>query len=113
MWEGAHGEFSGCSVSGAYTTGVTSASSSFANINSCTITGNTTGIVADGGRVEGSSVTITNNTTYGIQALHQGSVVLYDTYSRMSGNGTNFNVQAAGTETTSGSSYTASSIDVQ
>ena len=113
LWEGAHGEFAGCAVSGGYADGVSVASASFANINSCSITGNTIGVLADGGRVEGGSVTITDNTSYGIQALHQGSVVMYSTYAKMSGNGTNFSVQSAGTESTSGSTYSASSIDVQ
>ena len=69
--------------------------------------------MADGGHISGTGATIANNTTYGIQALHQGSVVLFKTYANMSGNGTNFAAQPAGTEAISGSAYTASSIDVQ
>ena len=81
--------------------------------DTCTISGHKVGIVADGGRAKGRSMTITNNTAYGIQALHQGSVIAFSTYAKMYGNGANFSNSAAGTTSASGSSYTASSIDVQ
>ena len=105
-------EFTGSRFSG-YNNGVNATTGGEAAIDNCTITGNTVGVLADGGHINGNSATITNNTQYGIQALHQGNVVLFGTYSKMSGNGTNFSTQAAGTQSVSGTSYAASSIDVQ
>lgn len=105
-------EFMGAKFSG-YLNGVLSQSGGEAFIDACAITANTNGAVADGGHISGAGATIANNTTYGIQALHQGSVVLFKTYANMSGNGTNFSVQSAGTQSVSGTSYAASSIDVQ
>ncbi|WP_257997537.1 right-handed parallel beta-helix repeat-containing protein [Komagataeibacter saccharivorans] len=109
----ASAEFTGCNISG-YNIGVNAVNGGYAAVDTCRIHNNIqSGITADGGRVTGSSATIADNTTYGIQALHQGSVVMFGTYASMSGNGTNFSVQAAGVESTSGTSYTASSMDVQ
>ncbi|MFT9375898.1 right-handed parallel beta-helix repeat-containing protein [Komagataeibacter saccharivorans] len=109
----ASAEFTGCNISG-YNIGVNAVNGGYAAVDTCRIHNNIqSGITADGGRVTGSSAAITDNTTYGIQALHQGSVVMFSTYASMSGNGTNFSVQAAGVESTSGTAYAASSIDVQ
>lgn len=106
-------EFTGCTISG-YKIGINAMNGGYADVDTCNIHGNVqSGILADSGRVTGASATITDNTTYGIQALHQGSVIMFGTYANMSGNGTNFSVQAAGTESTSGTAYAASSIDVQ
>lgn len=109
----ASAEFSGSNISG-YNIGVNAVNGGYASVDSTSIHNNRlAGITADGGRVTGGSATITNNTTYGIQALHQGSVVLFGSYARMSGNGTNFSVQPAGIQNVSGTAYSASSIDVQ
>lgn len=105
-------EFTGSKFS-RYHDGVLAQSGGVAFVDSCTITANTNGVVADNGRINGNSAAITNNTSIGIQALHQGTVVLFNTYAKMSGNGTHFAAQPAGTEAISGSTYTASSIDVQ
>ncbi|GBQ91493.1 hypothetical protein [Asaia krungthepensis] len=86
----------------------------FVDVSHCTIDGSgATGIVADGGRVTGSSVTIMHSKQFGIQAIHQGNVVLFDTFARMLANGTNFAPSEAGVQRVSGSRYGASSIDVQ
>ncbi|KON63615.1 hypothetical protein KOEU_28620 [Komagataeibacter europaeus] len=106
-------EFTGCNISG-YNIGVNATNGGYASVDTCNIHRNIQGgIVADGGRVTGASAIITDNTTYGIQALHQGSVVMFGTYAGMRANGTNFSAQPAGVEHRSGSAYTASSIDVQ
>lgn len=105
-------EFTGAKFSG-YLNGVLAQSGGVAFIDSCTITANTNGVVADGGHVNGGSTIIKNNTGIGIQALHQGTVLMFGTYTSMSGNGTNFSVQSAGTQSVSRTTYAASSIDVQ
>lgn len=112
-WTGGHIEATSSSVSGGYYADVTAADTAIVACDDCTLTGGKVGIVADGGRARGTGMTITNNTQYGIQAIHQGTVIGYSTYANMSGNGTNFSAEAAGTNSVSGSSYTASSIDVQ
>lgn len=105
-------EFTGSSFSG-YLNGVDSMSGGQAFVDTTTLTGNTNGAVADGGSVSGDGAIITNNTQYGVQALHQGHVTLYNAYANMTGNGTNFSAEAAGTDSTSGAPYTASSIVLQ
>lgn len=106
-------EFTGCDVSG-YNIGVNVADGGYADLGKCNIHGNgQSGVTADGGRVTGNSVFITCNKTYGIQSIHQGEVIMFHTYAKMKGNGTNFSVQPAGVERMSGSPYTASSIDLQ
>lgn len=106
-------EFTSCKISG-YLHGVNVTDGGVAELDGCTIDSNyDNGVQADGGRAIGNGVTITNNKNYGIFALHQGTVVMFDTYSKMAGNGNNFGAQSAGTESSSGSVYTGSSIDVQ
>lgn len=105
-------EFTGSKFSG-YDDGILAQSGGVAFIDTCNITANTNGVVADGGHISGGGATITNNTLYGIQSLHQGTVLMFGTYANMSGNGTNFSVQPAGTTSVSGTTYVASSIDVQ
>ncbi|GBQ88879.1 autotransporter outer membrane beta-barrel domain-containing protein [Asaia krungthepensis] len=105
-------ELGGSSITG-FSIGV-NAQYGFADISGTTLSNNSqAGVVADGGVVTGSNATIQNNTQYGVQALHQGRVTLFASYKNMSGNGTNFSAAPAGTTSGSGSSYTASSIDVQ
>lgn len=110
--ENSSAEFTGSEFFG-YNIGVNAANGGYADLDACNIHANAIGILADGGRVTGGSVIISNNTIYGIQALHQGSVLMFNTYDNMSRNGVNFSVQAAGTEGISKTTYTPSSIDVQ
>ncbi|WP_438381449.1 hypothetical protein ABHV46_10690 [Asaia sp. BMEF1] len=112
VWEGGVLELTGSSAT-KYTNGVSAQNYSYASVDGMTLNANAVGIMSDGGRIEGSGATITNNTSYGIQALHQGSVVMYGTVSKMSGNAANFGQQASGTQSASNTTYTASSIDVQ
>lgn len=112
-WTGGEIEATGSLLVGGYYSGVSSSDMAIVTCDTCTISGHKVGVVADGGRVKGRSMTITNNAAYGIQALHQGSVIAFSTYAKMHGNGVNFSNSAAGTTSLSGSSYTASSIDVQ
>ncbi|WP_336947227.1 hypothetical protein [Asaia sp. HN010] len=110
--EGGVLELTGSSATG-YKNGLSAKSAGFISADGASSAANQIGVLADGGRIEGNGVTITNNTNYGIQALHQGSVVMYGTVSKMSGNAANFSQQAAGTQSASNTTYTASSIDVQ
>ncbi|WP_438381064.1 right-handed parallel beta-helix repeat-containing protein [Asaia sp. BMEF1] len=106
-------ELIGCDVSG-YNIGINVTNGGYADLDLCNIHDNgQSGVIADGGRLTGNSVSITDNKVYGIQAIHQGTVIMFHTYAKMHGNGTNFSAQPAGVESTSRSPYTASSMDIQ
>lgn len=110
--ENSSAEFTGSEISG-YNIGINAANGGYADLDACNIHANAIGIRADGGRITGSAAIIRNNTTYGIQALHQGSVLMFNTYDKMNKNNANFSTQATGTEDISKTVYTMSSIDVQ
>lgn len=111
LWSGSHAELDTCNITG-YSNGADVTNASVGDFSGCTVTGMPVGLNIDGGTITGSNLVITNNTT-GINVMHNGTGIFYNTWSNMTGNTTNYSVESAGTRSPSGTTYTASSLDLQ